>query len=139
MNENKVTFHYAHYTRDFRKREVLVQDGTLFMEFRPYDIVNLKTHVNSQLENIFLRVLSRFEIIQRPTFNYSPFGSCYFSPCGFYECSRDKCYNLNRVWHKELGRKGEGDFIRITATFPPAIQERYAGEWNNYQDYLSTI
>ena len=39
--------------------------------------------------------------------------------------------DLNPVWEKELGRKGEGDFIRITATFLPEIAKRYDKEWDD--------
>ena len=140
-NKNKVTFHYAHYTRDFRKREVLVQDGTLAIEFRPYDIDNcFKTQIVAQMENIFLRVLHRLDISSRHGEHTIGFGAY-----DFFEISKDIAFNPNRIWQRELGRKlgpvgkGEGDFIRITTTFPSAIQERYAKEWNDYQDYLSTI
>ena len=128
----KLEFHYAHYTRDFRKQEVLVQDGTLLMEFREESNV-LDTRVSRQMPNIFLRVLRRFDIVlSQKASQYNNFGSC-----GFIEVSKDICFQPNRVWEKELGRKGKGDFIRITSTFPPAIQKRYAKEWDDYMDYLS--
>ena len=138
----KVKFHYAHYTRDFRKREVLVEDGTLTMEFRDDDVCNIGSGVDRQMENMFLRVLSRFKIeksVERDSFGrikpdvgYAPFG-CH----GFTNVDTDIRENPKHVWENELGRKGEGDFIRMTSTFPPDIHKRYAQEWDDYMDYLS--
>ena len=135
MQENRVEFYYAHYTRDFRKRDVLVEDGTLSIEFRPHNAERyFETKIVEQMENIFLRVLHRFDISSRH--GEHPIG---FSAYDFIEISEDIMFDPNRIWQRELGRKGEGDFIRITTTFPPAIQKRYARDWEAYSDHLSEL
>ena len=119
----KVEFHYAHYTRTFRKKAVLAEEGTLAIELRDADLVD------KVMRNVFLRVLHRLQVTEKPT--YKPFGSC-----GFIH-TNSRIDASTHIWEKELGRKGEGDFIRITATFPPEIQKRYKKEWDDYMDALS--
>ena len=133
MIEDKVVFYYEHYTRDFRNQDVLVECGTLTMEFFPECPTDSKTMIVNQMTNIFARVLHRFGIIVETEKVF-----VNFSAYEFYEISGSMS-NPNRIWQKELGRKGDGDFIRVTTTFPAKIQERYEKEWDNYQDYLSCI
>ena len=104
----KVEFYYAHYTRDFRDREVLVEDGTLAIEFRP-DCAKryFETKIVTQMENVFLRVLHRLGINQQPIPSIGDFAAYEF-----YEISKDIMYNPNRVWQKELGRKGKRRFYQ---------------------------
>ena len=126
----KLEFYYAHYTRDFRKREVLVEKGTLAMEFREGDFY-FDTEVDSQMRNIFIRVLRRFDmILSEKASQYKPFGSCGFILTSEYD-------DPEVIWEKELGKEGEGDLIRITSTFPPEILKRYQQEWDDYMDDLS--
>ena len=81
------------------------------------------------MRNVFLRVLRRLEYSDN--FRDTPFGHC-----DFIHQNKD-IDDPNPVWEKELGRKGKGDFISVTTTFPPDIQKRYEKEWNGYMDYLS--
>ena len=119
----KVEFHYAHYTRTFRKKAVLAEVGRLAIELRDDDLVG------NVLTNISLRVLHRVEATD--VRNIPPFENYGF-------IHKNLSIDADpHIWERELGIKGTGDFIRITATFPPEIQKRYKKEWDNYMDALS--
>lgn len=119
----KVEFHWTHYTRTFRRKEVIAEEGTLTIELRNDDLVE------KVLANIFLRVLHR---VDATDVRKSP----PFDRYGFIH--KNATIDANpHIWERELGQKGEGDFIRVTATFPTEIQKRYKKEWDDYMDALS--
>ena len=119
----KLTFQWTHFARTFRRKAVAAEAGELSIELRPDD------YIDDVMRNVFLRVLRRLDYSDR--FTDTPFGHC-----DFIHTNKD-ISDPNPVWEKELGRKGKGDFIRVTTTFPPEIQKRYQKEWDGYMDALS--
>ena len=113
----KVEFHWIHYTRTFRRKAVIAEEGYLSIEFRNDDLVG------NVLQNIFLRVLHRVDATD--VRNIPP-----FDDYGFIHQNARIDADLH-IWKRELGSEGTGDFTRITATFPPTIQKRFKQEWDD--------